>query len=150
MYLNANAHSHEMQLKREFDMFLPVCRIINLPIQPPISVSFSKKMCITEEPTGRVIEFRSITPESASNINYRDCTFVSFNSQFGYIDRLFMYRGIDFAFITKFDYVVNISNGLVSIADITMNSQTICRLKEVSRPLVVAMECYPQLFILNA
>jgi len=127
MYLNVNALSHEMQLsEEEFDMFLPVCRTINLPIQPPISVSFSKKVCITEEPTGRVIEYRSITPESAININYRDCTFVSFNSQFGYIDRLFMYRGIDFAFITKFDCVVNISNGLVSIADITMNSQTIC------------------------
>ena len=46
--------------------------------------------------------------------------------------------------------MVNISNGLVNIADITMNSQTICQLKEVSRPLVFAMECYPQLFILNA
>ena len=78
-------------------MFQPVCRTINLPIQPPITVSFSKKMCMTKEPTGRVTEFRSITSESAININYRDCMFVSFNSQFGYIDRLFMYRGIDFA-----------------------------------------------------
>ena len=73
MYLNVSMFSHEVQLsEEEFDMFLPVCKTINLPIQPPITVSFSKKMCITEEPTGRVIEFKSITPKSAITTNYRD------------------------------------------------------------------------------
>ena len=134
----------------EFTMFLPVCRTMNLPIQPPITVSFSKKICITEEPTGRVIEFKSRTSESDIIVNYRDCTFVSFNSLFGCIEKLFTYRGMQFAIITKFDCVVNVSNGLVDITDTTMNSLTMCQLKEVSRPLVVAMECCPQLWILNA
>ena len=123
---------------------------MNLQIQPPITVSFSKKICITEEPTGRVIEFKSRTFESDIIVNYRDCTFVSFNSLFGCIEKLFTYRGTQFAIITKFDCVVNVSNGLVDITDTTMNSQTMCQLKEVSRPLVVAMECCPQLWIRNA
>ena len=145
--------SHEVELsEEEFAMFLPVCRTMNLPIQPPIIVSFSKKLCITEEPTGRVIEFKSRTSESDISANYRDCMFVSFNShdQFGCIEKLFMYRGKRFALITKFDCAVNVSNGLVNIVNTTMNSQAICQLKEVSRPLVVAMECCPQLWILNA
>lgn len=143
--------SHEGQLSQEeFARFLPVCRTMNLPIQSPVTVSFSKKMCITEEPTGRVIEFKSRTSESNITVNYRDCTFVSFNSVFECIEKLFVYRKLQFAIITKFDCAVNISNGLVNISDTTINSQTVCQLKEVSRPLIVAVECSPQLWILNA
>lgn len=154
-YMYNYMFSHEAELsEEECAMFIPLCRTINLPVQQPIYVSFSKKVTIVEEPTGRVIELKTRTPELDITVDYTCCTFVSFSSQFGCIDKLFEYRETKFAVVTKFDCSVCVSNGLVNLVDTTMRSQAICQLKEISRPLVVAVEYgdnpHDQLWILNA
>lgn len=133
-------------------LFQSVCKRLDLPVQPPISVRFFKKVSIIENPTGRTIEYRS-SDESANctcgNINVVSISSKSSTTQFGKIKNLFIYRDINFAIMEMFESAIHYFDGIVYITDCTISSRKLLPLAEVSRPLVIAMEHLPQLCILN-
>lgn len=147
-----NMFSHEAQLnEQDCAMFKHLCMILSIPVQPPVNVAFLRKVCLSEKTTGRFIDYKS---KSLDSEGLDDCTFVSFNyaRQFaiGYIERIFMYREAVFTTISKFDCAVTTHHGLVLVTDCTANSKVVCTLKDLSRPLAIAEDCHPKLWIINA
>ena len=144
--------SYEAQLsEQDCAMFKDLCMTLSIPVQPPVHVAFLKKVSLSEKTTGRVIDYKS---KSLGSEGLDGCTFISFDyvHQFaiGYIERLFMYREAVFATISKFDCAVTTHHGLALVPDCTANSQVVCALKDLSRPLVIAEDCHPKLWIINA
>ena len=157
MCMQCNIFSHEVELtERETEIFKPVCERLSMPLQPPIAVNFLKKACITEK-TGRIIEYKSQSCDanSSSDCDLTGCTVVtcltgSCGSQYGFIDKLFMYNAIEFAIVRRFNSKLTITNGFVLVSDYTKTTQVVCPLKELSRPLIFAADTYPKLWIVNA
>ena len=105
----------------------------------------------TPYPTGRMVEYRSYN-ESSTSFNV---VFVTLSSnviapQFGIIKGLFVYRDVNFAAIEIFECPIHFSDGIVDVTNCTNSSRAILPLVEVSRPLVMAMEKFPQLYIINS
>ena len=151
-----NIFSHEIELtESETTIFKPVCERLNIPLQPPTAVTFFKKTCITEN-TGRIIDYKSQSRgvNSSFGCDLTGCTVVCYTNssgnQYGFINKLFLYNAIEFAIIRRFDSKLTITNGFVLISDYTVNTEVVCPLKEVSRPLICAVDPYPKLWIINA
>ena len=131
----------------EIALFRPVCKISGLPVQPPISVTFHKKVTIREKPTGRIIEYKP------SNLKGDTCTVVSLKQSadfmFGHVESLFSYRNNVFAIIHMFESSTRTPSGFVCIGDPSVCKKQIFQLESVSRPLVTAMNERSELWILN-
>ena len=120
-------------------------------LQPPTTVKFLRKVCVTEKNTGRVIEYKPRSHDDISvncDLQLPGCTVVSYGNQYGFIDKLFLYNATEFVIIKKFDSKINIINGFVLISDCSIHSEVVYPLKEVSRPLIIA-NSYPKLWIIN-
>ena len=126
-------------------------RHTNKPVQPPVSVFFLKKISIIDNPKGRMVEYRS-SNESSTSFNVVSVTLSSKVTapQFGIIKSLFVYRNVNFAMIEIFECPIHFSDGIVDVTNCTNTSRAILLLVEVSRPLVMAMEKFPQLYIINS
>ena len=61
-----------------------------------------------------------------------------------------MYREAVFTTISKFDCAVTTYHGLTLVTDCMAKSHVVCALKDLSRPLVIAEDCHPKLWIINA
>ena len=117
-------------------------------MQPPVSVCFVKRIAVVDKPTERIVEYKSDSAKQCSSIC---ASIVSIShSQFGQIKSLFTYRGVNFAIVQKFECAVHKNDGLVHIADCTVNCKAMFPLEEVSRPHLIAIEHFPELWILNA
>ena len=147
MYIS-NENESACLTEEDFRLFHPVCKRLNLPVQPPVSACFLKKISIIDNPTGRMRDYRS-SNESATCFNVVSVTSESSATQFGIIKRLFVYRDINFAFIEIFKCPIHYCDGIVYVTNCTNNSQALLPLVEVSRPHVIAIENFPQLYILN-
>lgn len=139
--------------EQESAIFKPTCKRLNLLVQPPTTVEFLRKVCITEEYTGRIIEYKPYDQTHGDNSVGCDshlvgCTVVSHGSHYGFIDKLFLYNATEFAIVKRFESKITIINGFVLIADCSVNSEVVQPLKEVSRPLIFASS-YPKLWIIN-
>jgi len=138
--------------EEEFTLFQPVCMNLSLPVQSPVHVGCTKKFIFLDGPTGRSIEYKSseeIT-ETMTKADYPSVIAVDPDlNQFGYISSLFQYRGINFAVISKFESVVQITDGLVLIANCRISTKVILLLTEISRPLLIANANFPELWIIN-
>ena len=130
-------------------LFYPVCKTLGLPVQAPVSVCFLKKISVVEEPTGRIIEYKS--SNGSTNAKSICSSIVSLpNDSFGRIENIFTYRGVNFVVAYKFEFAVRKNDGLVHIADCTVNNKALFPLKELSRPHIIAIQHAPELWILNA
>ncbi len=122
-----------------------------MPLQPPVIVTFHKK-ATKEEPTGRIVEYRSRSLTNPS--------FVTLDSKaphdqeittFGKTEEFFTYRSVKFAVVSRFECSTHSLYGLTRITDTSSTVKMIIPLEEVSRPLVVAHDCNcNELWILNA
>jgi len=139
---------YHLLMKKMSRLFLPVCKRLDLPAQPPISVTFLKRVSVIENPTGRTIDYRP-SDESASNANVVSISSRSSAAQLGKIRSLFAYRGINFTIIEIFECENHYCDGIVCVTDCTNTSKVLLPLADVSRPLVIAIENFPQLYILN-
>ena len=130
-------------------LFNPVCKTLALPVQAPMSVCFEKKIAVVEKPTGRIIEYKSCSDSANPKTNSSSIvspTTSTTHDQFGQITSLFIYRGKHFAIMKMFECAVHKNNdGLVRVADCTINRKTLFPLEEVSRPLLIAIEQFPEL-----
>ena len=70
-------------------LFKHVCKRLNLPVQYPVAVCFLKRVSVIDNPTGRMIDYRS-SNESATffNVISVTSTFESPVTQFGMIKSL--------------------------------------------------------------
>lgn len=129
----------------------PICRTLDLPLQPPVSINLLKKVMVTEKQTGRVIEYRNdLKCNSFVAVNKTGDGF-NCGARFGQIQSLFSYRNNNFAVINKFECPIDDVSGLVCITDCTVHSKAMFLLEELSRPLVVAINDSPdqKIWILN-
>ena len=139
--------------EEDVKLFNPICRQLNMPVQPPVSVLFLKKISVIDNPTGRMVEYRSSNESSTSrSFNVVSVTLSSKATapQFGIIKGLFVYRDVNFAVIEIFECPIHFSDGIVDVTNCTNTSRAILPLVEVSRPLIIAMEKFPQLYIINS
>lgn len=130
----------------------PICRALDLPLQPPVSINLFKKVMVTEKPTGRVIEYRNdVKCNSFVTLN-KNRDGLNSEPRFGQIQSLFSYRNNNFAVIKKFECPTDNVSGLVCITNCTIHSKAIYLLEELSRPLVVAINesADQKIWILNA
>lgn len=125
-----------------------VCKRLNLPVQYPVAVCYLKRVSVIDNPTGRMIDYRS-SNESATCFNVVSVNSKSPVPQFGMIKNLFVYRGINFAILEIFECPVHTSDDIVHITNCTNTSRAVFPLAEVSRPLVIAIKHLPQFYILN-
>ena len=135
----------------DVELFKPVCKRLNLPVQYPVAVCFLKKVSVIDNPTGRAIDYRSAN-ETATCFNVVFITSqspVTHDQQFAMIKSLFVYRGINFAILEIFKYPVHFSDGIGHVTNCTETSRAVFPLDEVSRPLVIAIKRLPQFYILN-
>ena len=135
--------------EEDFTLFYPVCKTLSLPVQAPMSVRFLKKISVVEEPTGRIIEYKSSS--DSTNPKSICSSIVSLtHDSFGQIENIFIYRGVNFVIAHKFECAVRKNDGLVHIVDCTVNHRALFPLEEVSRPHLIAVQHIPELWILNA
>lgn len=118
--------------------------MMGLPIDLPVKVSVLKKVYLIDKATGRSIEYKSESSLEDSNV-------VSFSGCYGSIEYLFLYRGIEFAFLRQFnaELLKRTYNGFVTIEDYTICTRAVYRLEDISRPLITALDPPPRLWIIN-
>ena len=134
----------------EVTLLKPVCKNLNLPLQPPVSVVFLKKVTIKEKFTGRIIEYKPSNFNAEPVILIKRATeLTSSLSSFGYIENIFSYRSHTFAIVQQFECLGHTFNGLVCISDPSICRKQIYLLESVSRPLVTAVNESSELWILN-
>lgn len=137
-------------IEADVELLKPVCKELNIPVQPPVEVEFHKRLHKEDTITGRLIEYSSIA--TTVDLPTSSSAFVSVNSQteFGHIEKLFCYRSTQFVILSKFDNFTHTSDGLIIVADTTAKTRTILPFDSVSWPLVVASNPIDnQLWILN-
>lgn len=130
----------------EIVLFRPVCQNLNLPLQPPISVSFHKKVTIREKPTGWIIEYKPSNIKGYTVVSLKQ----SADLAFGQVESFLTYRNNVFTIIQKFESLTHISSGLVCISDPSVCKKELFPLEAISRPLVTALNERSELWILNA
>ena len=117
--------------EEDVKLFYPVCQSNKL-VQSPVSVFFLKKISIIDNPTGRMLEYRS-SNESSTSFNVVSVTLSSKATapQFGIIKGLFAYRDVNFAVIEIFECPIHFSDGIVNVTNCTNTSRAILLLVEV-------------------
>ena len=93
--------------EEDVKLFYPVCWQSNKPVQPPVSVFFLKKISIIDNPTGRMVEYRS-SNESSTSFNVVSVTLTSRATA-----PQFVYRDVNFAVIEIFECPIHFSDGIV-------------------------------------
>ena len=108
----------------EVSLMRPVAEAMNMPIQPPVAVQVHSNISREDTPTGRVIQY-----------HLPDC--VAFEARaFGEIELLFQYRATLFAVVKKFNNILEIEPGLVSVRG-SLVTKLVIPLEGISRPLIV-------------
>lgn len=128
----------------ETALLKPVCKSLNMPLQPPVVVLHQKKATKEDQLTGRIITYSSINLKHTSGMY---CSaFVSLDTKaytdhkFGQIESFFTYRAVQFAVIDMFECTANCLYGLTRIPDTKSTVKVIVPMEEVSPPLPVAID----------
>ena len=119
-------------------MFKPVCKMLSLPLQPPVTVKFvnSKKVRLIDKPTGRVIHY-TLCATDASGFP----SIVSLDQSplmFGKVQDIFSYRETKFANVKKIKCSISTFCGLRHLSNCVDDDSVILPIHEISRPLALA------------
>lgn len=90
-----------------------------------MSVHFVKKIVVIVKLTERIIEYKS-SNDSANSVNLFLNHFTSYRfSNFGQIQNHFIYHNVNFVIVKKFECPLHKKDGLVHIADYTVNHKAL-------------------------
>ena len=71
------------------ELLKPICKNLNLPLQPPVSVDFLKKVILREKLTGRIIEYK---PSKSNSVVYITQPMHIAQLTFGQVESLFIQK----------------------------------------------------------
>ncbi len=97
----------------EIAFLKPICRSLNMPLQPPVIATFHKK-ATKEEPTGRIVEYRSRSLTHPSFVTL-DSKAPQEITTFGKTEDFFTYRSVKFAVVSRFECSTHSLYGLTRI-----------------------------------